>query len=59
MGDAHYYLGIAYYKKNEYRTALYHLEKAQRILQDPAKLEHVEKIIESIGPIHKNQHHPD
>jgi tetratricopeptide (TPR) repeat protein len=50
MPDAHYYLGIYYYKKGEYRTARHHLEKARQMLQDPVKLESVKQALESMGP---------
>lgn len=55
MPDAHYYLGIFYYKKGEYRTARFHLVKARRMLEDPAKLETIEQTLEAIGPLSKEK----
>jgi predicted Zn-dependent protease len=55
MPDAHYYLGIYYHKKGEYRTARFHLERARRILEDPAKLETIEQTLKTIGPLSKEK----
>lgn len=50
MADAHYYLGIYYFKEYRYKTARFHLTKAKRMLNDASKLETVDKIIKSIKP---------
>lgn len=55
MPNAHYFLGIFYYKKGEYRTARFHLVRARRMLQDPAKLETIEQTLEAIGPLSKEK----
>lgn len=53
LPNAHYYLGLYYYKKGEYRTAYFHLVRAKGIVQDPAKLEVIEKTLKAIGPLPK------
>jgi predicted Zn-dependent protease len=50
MPDAHYNLGIYYYRKGQNRTARYHLTRARRMLRDPAKLEAVDQALKSMGP---------
>lgn len=50
MPDAHYYLGIYYYRKGQNHTARYHLVRARRLLRDPAKLEAVDQALKAIGP---------
>ncbi len=50
MPDAHYYLGVFYYRKGQNRTARYHLLRAQRLLRDPAKLEEVNQALKTIKP---------
>jgi beta-barrel assembly-enhancing protease len=50
MPDAHYYLGIYYYRKGQNPTARYHLTRARRLLRDPAKLEAVDQALKAIGP---------
>jgi beta-barrel assembly-enhancing protease len=50
MPDAHYYLGIYYFRKGQNRTARYHLARAKRMLRDPAKKEEVDQALKSIGP---------
>lgn len=54
MPNAHYYLGLHSAKKGERRTAHFHLVRARRLLKDPAKLEVIEKTLEEIGPLPKN-----
>jgi tetratricopeptide (TPR) repeat protein len=49
MADAHYYLGLYYYKKGENRNARYHLEKARQMLHDPIKLENVKKALDTMN----------
>lgn len=53
LPNAHYYLGLYYYKKGEYRTAHFHLVRAKGIVQDPVKLEVIGKTLKSIGPLPK------
>jgi beta-barrel assembly-enhancing protease len=53
MPDAHYYLGIYYYRKGQNRTAHYHLTRALRLLRDPAKREEVDQALKSMGPLRK------
>lgn len=55
MPGAHYYLGLFYYKKGEYRTAHFHLVRARGMVQDPNRLEAIEKILEAIGPLPKEK----
>jgi predicted Zn-dependent protease len=55
MPDAHYYLGIYYYRKAQNRTARYHLTRARRLLRDPAKLEDVDQVLKSMGPPKRGQ----
>jgi predicted Zn-dependent protease len=50
MPDAHYYLGIYYYRKGQNRTARYHLTRARRLLRDPSRLETVDQALKAIGP---------
>jgi beta-barrel assembly-enhancing protease len=57
MPDAHYYLGIYYYRKGQNRTARYHLSRAKRLLRDPAKLEEVDHALKSMGPPSKEGQH--
>ena len=54
MPDAHYYLGIYYFRKGQYRTARYHLTRARRMLHDPTKLEDVNQALEVMGPMPKD-----
>ena len=58
MADAHYYLGLYYFKKGENRNARYHLEKARQLLHDPIKLEDVKKALESL-PHPSKDNQPD
>jgi predicted Zn-dependent protease len=53
LPNAHYYLGLYYYKKGEYRTAHFHLVRAKGIVKDQAKLETIVKALKSIGPLLK------
>lgn len=53
MPDAHYYLGIYYYRKGEYRNARYHLTRARSMLKDPTKREETEQALKSMGPAPK------
>ena len=54
MPDAHYYLGIYYFRKGQYRTARYHLTRARSMLQDPTKLEDVNQALDVMGPMPKD-----
>lgn len=53
LPNAHYYLGLYYFKKGEYRTAHFHLVRAKGIAKDPTKLEVIEKTLKAIGPLPK------
>jgi beta-barrel assembly-enhancing protease len=48
MPEAHYFLGVYNYEKGEYRTARYHLTRAQKSIQDSQKLKVIEKALEEI-----------
>lgn len=48
MPEAHFYLGMYYYDKAEYRTARHHLLKAQESVQDPNQQEAVKRALEDI-----------
>jgi predicted Zn-dependent protease len=50
MPDAHYYLGLYYCNRGDYRTARHHLEKARQMLKDPIKRDNVKQALESMGP---------
>ncbi len=50
MPNAHYYLGLFSVQKGDYRNARFHLVRARRLLQDPAKIEAIDKALEEIGP---------
>ncbi|MEJ2153966.1 MAG: M48 family metalloprotease [Desulfobacteraceae bacterium] len=54
MANAHYYLGIHSVRTGDYRNAHFHLAKARRLLKDPAKLEVIDKTLEEIGPLPRN-----
>jgi predicted Zn-dependent protease len=54
MPDAHYFLGIYYFRKGQYRTARYHLTRARSMLKDPSKLEDVNQALEVMGPLPKD-----
>lgn len=54
MPDAHYYLGLYAVKTGDYRNAHFHLTRARRLLKDPAKREAIDKALEEIGPLPKN-----
>ncbi len=49
MADAHFHLGIYYFRKSEYRTARFHLTRAQKMIEDPAKLEAIKKALKTMG----------
>jgi predicted Zn-dependent protease len=54
MPDAHYYLGIYYFRKGQNRTARYHLVRAKRLLRDPTKKEEVDQALKSMGPAQRD-----
>jgi predicted Zn-dependent protease len=54
MANAHYYLGLHAVQTGDYRNAHFHLAKARRLLKDPAKLEAIDKALEEIGPLPRN-----
>ena len=54
MPNAHYYLGLYSFKKGDYRTAHFHLARARRLLKNPAKIETIDKALEEIGPLPRN-----
>ena len=51
MPNAHYYLGFYSVLKGDYRNAHFHLGKARRLLNDPEKIEAIDKALEEIGPL--------
>ena len=55
MPDAHFYLGLFYYAKGEYRTARFHLQRAKNAIADPAKSKIIDERLKSIEEIPKNR----
>jgi predicted Zn-dependent protease len=53
MPEAHYFLGIYHFRKGDDRIAFHHLSKAQKGIQDPAKLETIKQTLEIIGKLPK------
>lgn len=49
--NAHFFLGLYHLKKGDLRTAFFHLERAQKTLKDPSKLETVNQALKSIGKL--------
>lgn len=49
LGKAHYHLGQHYVSKGDERNAVFHLEKAMKLLQDPVTLEKIKEILKEIG----------
>ena len=58
MPDSHYYLGLSNYRKGDFRTARYHLLRAQKGINDPEKLETIKETLKYIGrlPNESGQH---
>jgi predicted Zn-dependent protease len=48
MEDAHFYLGIYYKKKGEWKTAVFHLNRALRDMKDPEKELMIKKMLKEI-----------
>jgi predicted Zn-dependent protease len=53
MPEAHYFLGVYSYRKGEYRTARYHLSRAQQSIKDPEKLKITKEALETINKMPK------
>jgi len=51
MPDAHFYLGLYHFKRGDLRTAYFHLDRAKKLLQDPSKLETVNRTLNAIGKL--------
>jgi predicted Zn-dependent protease len=49
---SHYYLGMYYKKKSDFKTAAFHLQKALETMSDPGKKADIEKLL---GQIKKNR----
>jgi len=49
LGYAHYYLGIYYYKKNDFKNATFHLKRALDKMDDPDKKSDIENMLKEIG----------
>jgi tetratricopeptide (TPR) repeat protein len=49
-GEAHYYLGLFYFNNREFQIARFHLQRAKKSLNDPAKLKAIEEHLQAIGP---------
>ena len=47
-GDAHYYLGIHYKNKNDFKSAIFHLKKALENIDEPYKTAKVEELLTEI-----------
>jgi predicted Zn-dependent protease len=54
--ETHFYLGLFYFLKGDDRNAHFHLTRAQKTLQDPAKLETIKQTLEIIGKLPPEQH---
>ncbi|HPA14547.1 MAG TPA: M48 family metalloprotease [Desulfobacterales bacterium] len=48
MADAHFYLGIYYKNKGEWKTAAFHLNRALRDMKDPEKELRIKEILKEI-----------
>lgn len=51
MGKAdysHYYLGLYYKNKSDFKTAVFHLQKALKTMHDPGKKADIEKLLKKI-----------
>ncbi len=55
MPEAHYFLGIYHFRKGEARIAFHHLKRAEKGLQDPAKLEVIKRTLEILGKLPKSE----
>ncbi len=53
LPEAHYYLGLFYFKRADYATAHFHLARAQKELSDPTKIEAVKQALEEIRKMPK------
>ncbi|RJQ87120.1 MAG: tetratricopeptide repeat protein [Desulfobacteraceae bacterium] len=51
--EAHYFLGMYHFKKGDDRLAYHHLVRAQKEIQDPAKLETIKKSLEILNKLPK------
>ena len=47
--DAHYFLGIYYSNKHNYKNALFHLNKALKTIIDPGKKSKIEELLKEIN----------
>lgn len=54
MPNAHFYLGLYSVKTGDIRNAHFHLSRARRLIEDPAKIEAIDKALEEIGPLPGN-----
>ena len=48
QGDAHYYLGIHYKNKKDFKNAIFHLKKALENIDEPYKTAKVEELLKEI-----------
>lgn len=49
MPEAHYNLGLYHYKKRDYRTARFHLQRARKSIRDARKLTVIREALETMG----------
>jgi tetratricopeptide (TPR) repeat protein len=49
LDDYHYYLGIFYKEKNDFKNASFHLKRALENMSDPDKREKIEKMLKQIS----------
>ncbi|MDD2389985.1 MAG: M48 family metalloprotease [Desulfobacterales bacterium] len=47
-GESHYYLGLYYQDKREFKTAIFHLQQALKLTTDPDRKEKIEKKLASM-----------
>lgn len=61
--DAHYYLGMHYKNKNDFKTAMFHLKKASEETNEPSKRAKVDELLKEIGKkkreVEKGQGHKE
>jgi beta-barrel assembly-enhancing protease len=58
-GDAHYYLGIHYKNKKDFKNAVFHLNKALENINEPYKKAKAEELLKEIGNISKKSKKDD
>ncbi|MCK4467234.1 MAG: M48 family metalloprotease [Desulfobacterales bacterium] len=57
--DAHYFLGIYYKNKQDYKNALFHLNRALKTIIDPGKRSKIEELLKEIRKDEAEMHKED